>query len=243
MHYIQNNRYSHIIFKLDRYINSAQILDLESKISIINLMKNDIRELKSALAIDYYIKVLAQKLRIEENLVQKEMQRSLRIEMSRLDRNKNGIIRDNNKYGKYGIQERILAAMLKDDNIFNLIEQRIGINFFANPDYKTLANIYKQLQGGKENKMQEMNRIAVEEGLEAVYARILLLMDEERADEPREIEEFIKRVEMKRNEAAWQKLTRQANTLDESGDFDSVLAFILKLDKYVNATREGGMMQ
>jgi len=133
--------------------------------------------------------------------------------------------------------------MLKDDNIFNLIEQRIGINFFANPDYKTLANIYKQLQGGKENKMQEMNRIAVEEGLEAVYARILLLMDEERADELREIEEFIKRVEMKRNEAAWQKLTRQANTLDESGDFDSVLAFILKLDKYVNATREGGMMQ
>lgn len=243
LHYIQNNRYSHIIFKLDRYINSTQMLDLESKISIINLMKDDIRELNSALEKDYYIKMLARKLRIEENLVQKEFQSSSRIQMNGANRNKNGIIRDNNKYGNYGIQEKILAAMLKDENIFSLIQERIGINFFANPDYKTLANIFKQLQGGKKKKMQEMNRIAVEEGLEAVYARISMLMDVEKADESREIEEFIKRVEMKKNEAIWQKIIKQINALDDNGDFDSVLAFILKLDTFINATREGGMMQ
>ncbi len=115
LHYIQNNRYSHIIFKLDRYINSTPMLNLESKISIINLMKNDISTLNSALEKDYYIKMLAQKLRIEENIVQKEFQRNVKLETSRLDRNKNGIIRDNNKYGNYGIQEKILAAMLKDE--------------------------------------------------------------------------------------------------------------------------------
>ncbi len=241
LHYIQNNKYSHIIFKLDRYINSTQVLNLESKISIINLMKDDIRGLTSALEKDYYIKMMAQKLRIEENVVQKEFQRTTRMEMTGPNRNKNGIIRDNNKYGKYGIQEKILAAMLKDEKLFTLIQERIGINFFANPDYKTLANFYKQLQGGKEKKMHEMSRIAAEDGLGAVYARISMIMDEE--IESREIEEFIKRVEMKKNEAMWQKLIKQVNVLDDSGDFDGVLAFILKLDTFINATREGGMRQ
>lgn len=241
LHYIQNNKYSHIIFKLDRYINSVQVLNLESKISIINQMKDDINRLNSAMEKDYYIKMIAQKLRIEENLVQKEFQRTAQFEMSRSNRNKNGIIRDNNLYGKSGIQEKILAAMLKDEDVFARIQERIGINFFANPDYKTLANLYKQLQGGKDKKMHEMSRIAAEEGLEAVYARISMAMDEEL--DYREIDEFIKRVDRRKSEAIWQKVGQQVNVLDDNGDFESVLAFILKLDTFINTTREGGITQ
>ncbi len=242
LHYIQNNKYSHIEYKLDRYINSKQVLNLESKISVINLMKDDINSLTSALEKDHYIRIMAQKLRLEENLVQKEFQRGSHIQKASSNRNKTGIIRDNNKYGNYGIQEKILASMLMDEKIFTAIKDRIGINFFANPDYKTLANIYEQLQGGKEKKMQAMSRIVAEEGLEAVYARISMIIDEENPDQAREVEEFIKRVELKKSEAMWQKVFNQVKLLDDQGDFDSVLAFVLKLDKYINGTQEGGIL-
>jgi len=132
--------------------------------------------------------------------------------------------------------------MLNDEKIFNQVRARIGINFFANPDYKTLINIFEQLQEGKENKMHEMSRIAAEEGLEAVYARVSMIMDEQSLED-REVEEFIKRVEMKKTEAKWNKVLTRIETLGESGDFNSVLAFILNLDKFINANPEGGIIQ
>lgn len=241
LHYIQNNKCSHIEYKLDRYIDTYQMLNLEAKINIINQMKDDINSISSVLEKDHYIKTMAQKLRIEENLVQKEFRRGSYRQNPRPGRNKTGIIRDNNRYGKYGIQEKILATMLSDEDFFYSIKGRIGINFFANPDYKTLANLYDQLQGGSEPKMQAMSRVVAQEGLEAVYARISMVMEEINPEESREVEEYIKRVELKKAQATWQSILNKIDELEDNGDFDNVLAFVLKLDKYINSAREGGI--
>ncbi|HWQ76588.1 MAG TPA: hypothetical protein VN441_14865, partial [Syntrophomonas sp.] len=187
---------------------------------------------------DYYIKMLARELKVEEIAAARE----IRAGRTGTARNKTGLIRDNIRYGKYGIQEKILAAMLYDEKIFAEVKARIGINFFANPDYNTLANLFEQLQEGTENKMHDMSRIAAEEGLEAVFARISLIMDEQSLDD-REVEEFIKRVEVKKAEAAWDKIMKRIDRLNESGDFNSALTFILNLDKTINAGLKGGILQ
>jgi DNA primase len=238
LHYIQNNTYNHIEFKLNRFINTSDRLDLDAKTKIIAQLKEDINSLSSVVEQEYYIKILARKLRLEEIVVAREIQSG----RTATARNKTGIIRDNNKYGKYGIQEKILAAMLNDENTFAKVQARIGINFFANPDYKTLANIFEQLQEGKEDKMHEMSRIAAEEGLEAIFARISMVMEEQNLED-REVEEFIKRVEIKKTEAAWSKVMKRIDALGESGDFNSALTFILSLDKVINANPEGGIKQ
>lgn len=237
LHHIQNNTYNHIEFKLNRFINASDRLDLDAKTKIIAQLKQDINSLGSVVEQEYYIKILARKLRLEEIIVAREIQSG----RPGTTRNKTGIIRDNNKYGKYGIQEKILAAMLNDEKTFARVQARIGINFFANPDYKTLANIFEQ-QEGKEDKMHEMSRIAAEEGLEAVFARISMVMEEQNLED-REVEEFIKRVEIKKTEAAWNKIMKRIDTLGENGDFSSALTFILSLDKVTNANPEGGMKQ
>jgi len=239
-HYIQNNTYSHIEYKLNRYINTnpSTRLDLDTKTRIIAQLKEDINSSGSVVEKEHYIKILARKLRLEEIVVAREIRSGRTAGV----RNKTGIIRDNNKYGKYGIQEKILAAMLNDENTFAKVRARIGINFFANPDYKTLANIFDQLQEGKEDKMHEMSRIAAEEGLEAVFARISMIMEEQNLED-REVEEFIKRVEIKKAEAAWNKVMKNIDTLSDRGDFNSALTFILNLDKLVNANPEGGIKQ
>ena len=228
-HYIQNNGYSDIEFKLNRYINAAPALDLEAKINIINLLKEDISGLSSALEKDFYIKMLARKLRVEENIVYQEVQKGYNNQLSSQNRNNIEIIWDNYKYGNYGIQEKILAAMLKDQEVFTKIKNRIGINFFANPDYRALIAKYDQLQGDQVEKMRDMIHIASAEGLESAYVRIAMLMDEDNPDEAREVEEFIMRVEQKKKEYQWQKAFEQLKTLDDTGDFDSVLSFILKI--------------
>ena len=240
VHYIQNNTYSHVEFKLDRFIsaNAGERLDLDIKTRIIAQLKEDINSSGSVVEQDHYIKILARKLRLEETVVAREIRSGRTVAF----RNKTGIIRDNNKYGKYGIQEKILAAMLNNEKVFAKVRARIGINFFANPDYKTLANIFDQLQEGKEDKMHEMSRIAAEEGLEAVFARISMIMEEQNLED-REVEEFIKRVEMKKAEAAWNKVMKRIDTLSDSGDFNSALTFILSLDKIVSANPEGGIKQ
>jgi DNA primase len=240
--YIKNNGYSDIEFKLNRYISAAPVLDLEAKINIINLLKPDISGLTSALEKDFYTRMLARKLRVEENLVSQEVQKGYNNKLSGQNRNNIEIIWDNYKYGNYGIQEKILAAMFKDQKVFSKIKNRIGINFFANPDYRALIAKYDQLQGDQVEKMRDMMHIASGEGLESAYVRIAMLIDEHNPDEAREVEEFIMRVEQKKEEYQWQKAFALIKTLDDIGDFNSVLTYILKLDKLSEATREGGIL-
>src|SRR5665647_1191452 len=220
LQYIQNNRYSDIEFKLNRYLLATPTLDLNSKINIINQLKDDIMCLASAMEKDFYMKLLAQKLRVEENIVYQEFQSRYNRPSLIQNRNNIEILRNNNKYGNYGIQEKILAAMLKDDEIFTTIKNRIGTNFFANPDYRALVAIYEQLQGEQAEKASDMRHIASAEGLEAAYARVAMLMDEGNPHEAREVEEFIKRVEQKKAEAAWQRVFDQLDMLGDTGDFD-----------------------
>jgi DNA primase len=241
-HYIQNNGCSDIEFKLNRHIKTTPILDLEAKIHIINLLKADIGALPSALEKDAYIKMLARKLRVEENIVRQEFHQSYNRRSGNQNRNNIEIIRDNNKYGKYGIQEKIMAAMLKDKILFNKIKMRIGITFFADPGYRALIAKYDQLQGDQTEKMREIMHSAPSEELESAYARIAMLMDEDNPDEAREVEEFIMRVEQKKAEYQWQKTFEKLKTLNNTGDFDSVLAFIMNIEETTNPTREGGSL-
>ncbi|MEA1960314.1 MAG: DNA primase [Bacillota bacterium] len=239
--YIQNNRYSDIEFKINRQIMSVPEMNVNAKVDIIRSVKSDINRVESAVQRGYYILMLAQKLRLEESLVQQEFAEGRNLSTQSLNRNKNEIIRDNKRYGKYGIQEKILAAMLRNDATFTRIQNSIGINFFGNPDYKALANIYAQLQGGKEEKMQILNRRAAEESLDSAYAAISLLMEEDRPNEEREVNEFIYVVKKKREEAQWQKAFDQLNVIDQDGDFYSALSFLIKFNKLITLTREGGI--
>jgi DNA primase len=185
--------------------------------------------------------LLAQKLRVEENIVHGELKQGHNSQYKTQNRNNIEIKRDNNKYGKYGIQEKILAAMLKDNEVFTKIKNRIGIKFFANLDYQALIDIYDQLQGDQVKKSYDIRYVAAAEGLEAAYARVAMLMNEVNPHEAREIEEFLRRVEQKKTEATWKKVFDQLNVLGDTGNFDSVLSFILKLDRFTNAAREGGI--
>ncbi|MCX5780568.1 MAG: DNA primase [Firmicutes bacterium] len=237
--YVQNNACSDIEFKLNRYMDTTPVLDLAAKIRIIDLIKQDIGALTSALEKDFYIKMLARRIRVEENIVRQEFRTILGNQSRRPLRIKVESSRNDNKAVNFGIQERILAAMLRNTAVLDQIKQRIGINFFANPEYRALIATYDRLPGDQSHKIREMGFVAAAEGFESAWARIAMLLDEVNPEEARDVEEFIMRVAQKKTEARWEKAFERIRQLSDNGNFDSVLSFILKLDRLTNATREG----
>ena len=239
LQYIQNNKLSHIEFKINRYLKEEKTINLEVKVKIVNALKKDINNLKSPIEKDYYVKVLAQKMLMEPNLIYRELQLANKRQ-NPTDRNKTQISRDNIQYGNYSKDEKILAAMLKDEKTFAVIKDNLGLNFLARSEYKNILNIFDQLKGNQEERLVKLGEIMQQEGMAAVYARIVFLMEEINVEEA-EVNEFICRVQALKIEARWQKIYQHINFLKVEGDFENLLKFVLNLDSFLNETREGGI--
>lgn len=242
LQYIKNNKVSTIEFKLNRYLNSITELNLESKVEITNALRNDINALKSTVEREYYIRLLAQRLGLEEDVIRRDIKLKAENILNRdQKRNKIETIRDNYKYGKYKLQEKILAAMLIDEQSFLLIKDSIGIKFFSNSQYKEMINMFDQINENYDQKLSVLTRNIVGTELEVLLAKTFLLIEDEEVASEIEIKEFIHRVKKLKAEAMWKNMLDKVNVLEETGDFNAVLTFILKLDRYVNMTREGGI--
>lgn len=239
LQYIQNNKLNHIEFKINRYLKEEKTLNLEAKVKIVNALKKEINNLKSPIEKDYYVKVLAQKLLMEPNLIYRELQVANKRQNAMV-RNKTQISRDNIQYGNYSKDEKILAAMLKDEKTFAVIKDKLGLNFLARSEYKNILNIFDQLKGSQEERLIKLGKIMQQEDMTATYARIVFLMEELNVEEA-EVNEFIRRVQALKVEARWQKIYQQINFLKVEGDFENLLKFVLNLDSFLNETREGGI--
>jgi DNA primase len=239
LQYIQNNKFSHIEFKINRYLMVEKSLNLDAKVRIVKAVKHDINNLNSEIEKDYYIKILARKLMMEPNLIYRELRFADKGQKPVI-RNKTQISRDNIQYGNYSKDEKILAAMLKDMEVFARINNSLGLNFFARAEYRSMVNIYSGLEGSQKEKLQELADIMKQEGMASAYARIIFLLEEIDIDEV-EINQFISHVQALKMEARWQKIFQQINFLKIEGDFNHLLKFILNLDSFLNKTREGGI--
>jgi DNA primase len=240
--YIKNNRCSYVEFKINRYIRSANMVNLDDKTMVIKHMQEDINSLDTEMEKDYYIKMLAQKLRVEENVIYRQYNLNGRKQLYYTSTNKTQIIRDNNKYGNYGIQEKILAALLNNEEIFLKVKNAIGLDFFKNPQYKEIIRIFDELEGSHHDKMIILRETAVDKKLESPFARISILMDEkDQLPDEIEIDRFISKVKMLKSQAHWQKVLNNVNNLGDRGDFTSMMQFILQLDRFLDDTQEGGI--
>jgi len=237
--YVKNNACSDIEFNLNRYIYTTPSLDLQAKIRIIGMLKPDIVDLPSALERDFYTKLLARKLEVAENLVGQELKTATGYRSHK--KGLPSVEGDSASPAKaISLQERVLLAMLRDELIYDRVKQRIGITFFADSNYRDLIARYDGLAGDPNHKMSQLSRKASEWGIEEAWARIALLLDSDPHDYARDADEFMLRVEEKKAQRPWQNAAEEITNLGDKGTFDSVLTFILQLDKFGIGTREGG---
>lgn len=240
--FIENNVCSDVEFKLNRLIQTTPRMDLDAKISIISALKEDIENVTSAVEKDSLVKTLARKLRVEENLVALEFRRGRRGAGGRRYRDDDGLSSDNRDSGKYGLQEKILAAMLKDQQIYQNIKSRIGISFFANQGYRDFVKAYDQLTGDGEARLSQMMSGDLSDDAAAIRALVTMLLAEEGGDLDIEVEEFVMRVEQKKIESQWQEMLEQIDDLAARGDFYSLVRFMAGIGTVPHFAREGGSL-
>jgi DNA primase len=237
LQYVQNSKLDHIEFKLNRYINSEAELNLDTRIRIIKTLQKDIASLESELEKDYYTRLLSRRLKVEENLVRRELNKGGSGRSSGL--NKSGIFRDNTRYGKSSLEERLLVSMLKNPMIFEQIQGSVGLNIFQNTEYRQLIWSFADLMPINDHSWDELGNIARQEGFASAYARVSFLMEEEQGLKPVEVQGIIRRIQMRRREVRWHKLQERLNQMSEDADFDQLLRFILDLDTFINPTHKG----
>jgi len=238
MQYIQNSKVDHIEFKLNRYINNEPELHLDACIRIIKALQEDITSLESELEKDYYTRLLSRRLQVEENLVRRELNKQGGLNRSSA-LNKNGIFRDNTRYGKTSVEERLLVSMLKNPEIFAEIRRTVGLNIFQQDEYRQLVKYFAQLQPLNQDSWEELGNIARQQGFTSAYARVMFLMEEEKGLNPVEVQGIIRRIQMRRRELRWRKFQERLNQMSEDADFDQLLRFILDLDTFINSTHKG----
>lgn len=238
--FIQNNKISYIEFKINRYLSRRKAIYLEDKIEIINKVKPDITRLESEITKDYYIKLLSRKLMLEENIVYREINNK-NTRKSASAGNKTITKRDNIRYGNYTLEDKLMASMLKNDNIFNRIKTTIGFDIFTNKAYRQICAIYDGLDENKEGKIKQLEKILLTEELMPYYARLSFINQEKDLLDEVQVEKLIRHVVQRRQEIAWQRLLEKINILKDKGDFNEVLKFLIYLDSFLNNTQEGGI--
>lgn len=240
LQYIQNNRVSYIEFKVKRSIAAENSLNLQAKIRVINAVKPDIGRLESTILRDNYVKMLSRLLKIEENLILKEIESNIGQRMQH-PKNKSPVNRDNIQYGNYSMEEKILANMLQNSDIADTIASQIGVQCFTSRHYNRLAAICYEMGGDLQANPVAWQQAVQKEGLEALLARLESRWHEGIRINDAELWYFIRSVQRGRQKAKWRKLHQRLDQLRNDGGFHSVLRLILDLDTFLHQTREGGI--
>ncbi len=234
LHYIKNNKVTYLEFKINRYINQEQEMNFEVQKKIINALKTDISCLTSEIEKDYYVKTIAKKIRLEENIVYREISSKNRDNRP-IAENKSIKYRDNIEYGNYSLEEKILAAMLKNKQVYNKIKSCIGIDFFTRPEYQEFIFQYDLVQD-----LQQMAEND-DEIMMPIIARIEFLLEDLDEIDDIAINNFIRRVINIKTKRRQRIIYHKLNILNTEGDFNSLMKFILEIDTILNKTREGGI--
>ncbi|MDR1616701.1 MAG: DNA primase [Syntrophomonadaceae bacterium] len=239
MHFIQNNKINHIQFKLNNLIKKEKILNLAAKMRILAELRKYIQKMESPIELEYNIRILAQRLQLEENIIGKEMKTGLFNEKKGVNGNKTKIIRNNIEYGNYSLEEKILVMMLTDEQVYNKIQSAIGWDFFRNNDYKKIMDEFVSLDDKFNLDWSQLAGIFSGLRLENHLAKLSLLIEAgDRIADEHQIDEFINRVIKKRQDEVWRNTLFRLEKIKDEGDFKDLLNFIINLDIFL--TQEGG---
>ncbi|NLO22067.1 MAG: DNA primase [Syntrophomonadaceae bacterium] len=233
LRYIQNNKITYLEFKINKYINQAKEMNFEAQKTIINAVKGDINALQSEIEVDYYIKNLAQKLRLEQGLVYREVS-SKKRDVLPISKNKSSKDRDNIEYGNYSLEEKILAAMLKDPGVYARIQNTIGIDFISDPGYRELIS-----QCTHRGQLKQLVQVE-DEKISSTAARLEFILEDIEEIDNVSIDNLIRQVAMTKAKRRQRILYHKLDILKTEGDFNSIMKFILEIDTILNETREGG---
>lgn len=239
LYFLKNNKISYMEYKLNWCISETDEINTKDKVRIINSLRPDYMNLNSAIEKDNLVKTIARKLEIRENIVYQEFNLNRRqADIGGIKRNKKQIIRDNKRYyDNYSLEEKIVATMLKDADIKEIILEHDILNILSEPKLKKIAFLIKEFADTDNLQLEELIR---KHEMETIWARISICA--ENTDlEPYELNDYLRQVEINKEQRKWGAMHRKLANISDNGDFNSMLDFILSFKEIMRTTQEGGI--
>ena len=133
--------------------------------------------------------------------------------------------------------------MWAEPKVFKQIQARAGLNIFTEADHNRLASLIGEvvLQDNDDPYMA-MTNLARENNLINQWVRISQILQDNKLLNQIEMQTYIRRVIFQRLELKWQQLFTQVKRLEDQGDFDSLLRFVLRINTFINDVQEGGTL-
>lgn len=249
LNFVQNNKCTVTEYKLENYIKSGFSATLEEKVEILWNLFPEIDRVKSVLSQERQLNILAHRLNLSESDVNREfgVWKKDRGSVGSI-RNRNLVLRNNRKreekQDNFHLEERMLAKMIADHDLFERIKEElgIGIDIFSDPSTKSLALIFDKVQSASESQEAQERfeeEIFADDEMNAVWARICLLEEENPLTEL-EIDYFVRHQLVLRERRRWQGFAAELMEIESNGDFFSVLKAIVRLGNMTYKGREGG---
>jgi len=246
--FVQNNRCTVTEYKLQSYLKSGFSATLERKVEILWNLFPEVDRVKSVLAQERQLEILAHRLNLPEGDVNREFAIWKKGHGSTGSiRNRNRVFRNNRKREEKQenrqLEERLLAKMIADHDLFERIKEELGIDIFSDPSTKSLALIFDKVQSAGEPQEAQhrfKEEIYTDDEMNALWARISMLEEENPLSEL-EIDYYIRHQLVLRERFRWQRFAEEIMEIESNGDFFSVLKAIVRLGNMTYKGRKGGI--
>lgn len=234
--YIEKNRMPGTEYRIKRLVENAKGDGIEDKLRVIREISPRIQSLESALEREYYSRLLAQRLRMEEQLVLKEI-------AGRSPGAKRKQSESSTAIYQPALAERLVASVIHKPAMYDRLIQALGPGILKGTVYGDILEVFARYRDQDPDRDDHELRQALEEELAARelvsdFARIMVL-GEEKYLRDSELNELIARLRQRREDKGWQVLLKRVEKLESTGDFADFLRMILDFEKVLNYSREG----
>ncbi len=238
--FVKDNRQSVIAFKLNRWLNNQSGRpDREKTSQLLRELRADFKRLPGEMERDYHVELLTMKLGIPENLIRRELnpnQQSARAPVVHRTPQK-----WDNKTENFTPTERVVAAMLKNQELFTLVAGTVGIDIFGNEEDRALLKMAEEQY--RERRLLDLNRLryeAMEAGLEGRLARLQMIIENNQAANRVLTDDFIVRIRKMQEKGRWEQLMKKIQQISEQDtNANNIRDLLLQINQVFYAERKG----
>ncbi|TAH63078.1 MAG: DNA primase, partial [Gottschalkiaceae bacterium] len=246
--------YNYLDFKINFYRKKYDLNTVEGKVSFTTDISSMLKNIKSPIELDAYVKKVSQETNISVDAIKEEINHNRDSYVNSVIKDKyiNVNYRNNNKYNilpvKYNLEsghlmaeKKLLYFIINDKNIYNHIKDRFRPEDFLNHVYRRAADITYELYNSGEKINSEKIAIHFEgEELEKLKEVFNLKLDFDEEEKFKAVEDYIKKIyyyelKIKKNDIKEQIAEIQNNKARIKGDVEKLIKQlcmeIIEIDK------------
>jgi len=237
--FIKNNKLSPVEFKLRRAVAAHGIGSWHEQAKVLREVYIDIARQPSELDREGCLQLAARYIGLPEPMVRRDfLSWQRRQSGSSPDiRNKNVLFRDNKEGKDYQRVESLLAWLLNHPDVLIETHRQMGLYWIKDKALQQVVAIAVEVASNERATIDELGTYLDDDGQRAAYARLILQASLLSEQEARTI---LSELAKKRKEMRLQTLSRELYQLEEKGDFNSLLTYILKMEAHLRMSRKGG---